>query len=410
MTKVYFAGHDNFGNRGCEALVRSIAGIVQQRIPDTEFITPSHRIDLDKRQWPQSANHGIRFVDAPSLPGSLKWWNRARKVLPPLERARPKTGLPVSVQDAIAKSDILVMTGGDVISIDYDLSSLYFYSSFVDLARKLGKPAFLWGASVGPFSRMPHIERIMARQLADYDFITVREADSLSYLTKLGLKNIAQVADPAFTLQPEPFDLESILPLAQQGVVGINVSPLIRKYRNTETSQQELDRDVILFAKQLCDQGYGVIFIPHVGPLDNGPWNNDHSYMKGIIERFGGGNPGIRLAPHNLNAAQLKYLLSRLRFFIGARTHATIGAISSCVPTVSIAYSVKAKGINKDIFGDERFVLETPEVSIHTLGQAFSRLLDSESDIRCHLEKTIPAVKSRAEETAIYFEKVLYRR
>lgn len=44
--------------------------------------------------------------------------------------------------------------------------------------------------------------------------------------------------------------------------------------------------------------------------------------------------------------------------FIGARTHATIAAYSSCVPTLVVGYSIKARGIAKDLFGtDEGYVL-----------------------------------------------------
>jgi colanic acid/amylovoran biosynthesis protein len=60
------------------------------------------------------------------------------------------------------------------------------------------------------------------------------------------------------------------------------------------------------------------------------------------------------MKPHQFNASQIKYVISNLRFFIGARTRATIAALSSGIPTVSIAYGVKAKGINKDLFGMNR--------------------------------------------------------
>ena len=44
--------------------------------------------------------------------------------------------------------------------------------------------------------------------------------------------------------------------------------------------------------------------------------------------------------------------------FIGARTHSTIAAYSSGVPTLVVGYSVKAKGIAKDLFGtEENYVL-----------------------------------------------------
>ena len=58
------------------------------------------------------------------------------------------------------------------------------------------------------------------------------------------------------------------------------------------------------------------------------------------------------VVPDTLTAAQYKSIISRCEMFIGARTHATIAAYSTCVPTLVIGYSVKSKGIAKDIFSD----------------------------------------------------------
>ena len=49
---------------------------------------------------------------------------------------------------------------------------------------------------------------------------------------------------------------------------------------------------------------------------------------------------------------------------MGARTHATIAAYSTCVPTVVFGYSVKSIGIAKDIFGTtDHYVLPVSGVT-----------------------------------------------
>ena len=51
-------------------------------------------------------------------------------------------------------------------------------------------------------------------------------------------------------------------------------------------------------------------------------------------------------------------------FFVGARTHSTIAAYSSGVPTLVIGYSVKSRGIATDLFGTyENYVLPVQEIS-----------------------------------------------
>ena len=51
------------------------------------------------------------------------------------------------------------------------------------------------------------------------------------------------------------------------------------------------------------------------------------------------------------NCRQQKYIISQCAYFIGASTPSTIAAYSTGVPTLVVGYSVKAKGIAKDLFG-----------------------------------------------------------
>jgi colanic acid/amylovoran biosynthesis protein len=65
-----------------------------------------------------------------------------------------------------------------------------------------------------------------------------------------------------------------------------------------------------------------------------------------------------------------------MSFFAGARTHATLASISTYVPTLSFAYSLKAVGINRDIFGHESYCLSpndlNPSVVIKKIESMFS--------------------------------------
>ena len=94
--------------------------------------------------------------------------------------------------------------------------------------------------------------------------------------------------------------------------------------------------------------------------------------------------------------------------FIGARTHATIAAYSSCVPTLVVGYSVKAKGIAKDLFGTyDNYVIPVQQLeSEDALIDAFQWMADYEEDIRKHLKEIIPGIVQEALRTGDEIEKI----
>ena len=93
------------------------------------------------------------------------------------------------------------------------------------------------------------------------------------------------------------------------------------------------------------------------------------------------------------NCMELKGYIARCRFFIGARTHATIAAYSSCVPTLVVGYSVKSKGIATDLFGtDEKYVIPVQQFTKQDdLTESFRWIMENEVEIRNNLKQTIKA-------------------
>lgn len=396
--KFYLAGQSNFGNRGCEALVRSIVGLVRKKYPDANFFCPSTSPDLDKAQWPQADQQGVVFTSAPEFPQMLRWWARASRIVPGLEGfARPRFGNYENCQQDLRLSEASILTGGDNLGLDYGVASLYHWAHFVEKGIEMGVPTILWGGSVGSFTAKPAVEREMVKHLKRYAAITVRESATYEYLHELGLNNVRQVADPAFTMTPEAFDVTELTFGNNPNVLGLNISPLVRGYRKDTASRKLLDQGVVDFIKDVVTKtDMSVLLVPHVDPLDGFSVNSDSTYMQSLLAQLPQHHDRVKLAPRNLNAAQLKYLISHCRFFIGARTHATIGAFSTGVPTISIAYSVKAKGINRDLFGDTRFVLDTPLVSRATLHDALDLLIQEEVATRALLQERIPVFRENA--------------
>lgn len=410
MKRFYLSGQNNFGNRGCEALVRSTLQLLKAEFGEVEVLVPSFRPDLDAKQWPDAEKIGCRFVRAMPFPLELKLFGRTRKFFPFIKHLLlPNYALPKDIESDIASCDAMLVIGGDNITLDYGIESLLWHVRFAQHAQRLGKKVMVWGASIGPFSSEPVVEKFVGNFLRSLDCVTVRETISQNYLTGIGVsENVALVADGAFVMTPETLDMAAFWPKhSADGVLGFNISPLIQKFRPAGESRRVLQQEVADFLKDVLDtSSVSILLLPHVDPLDGVSENSDSHYMREILTMTGSYAGRIGIAPANLNAAQLKYVLSQCRYFMGARTHATIGALSCLVPTVSIAYSIKAKGLNRDLFGNEDLVLDTPLVNQQSLKTYFQKLVENQEQIAALLTQRIPEWRENARISPVRLLKV----
>jgi polysaccharide pyruvyl transferase WcaK-like protein len=100
-----------------------------------------------------------------------------------------------------------------------------------------------------------------------------------------------------------------------------------------------------------------ILLVPHV------VWasNDDRKPLREFYEGFK--DTGRVYLVEDSPAEVLKGYISKCSFFVGARTHSTIAAYSSSVPTLVIGYSVKSRGIATDLFGQtENYVLPVQEI------------------------------------------------
>lgn len=282
--------------------------------------------------------------------------------------------------DLVKENDIALSIGGD----NYCYADVNKYIMQHEMMISRGAKTVLWGCSVEPdvLNNTQIVE-----DLKRYQLITVRETITYNALKKVNL-NTVLVADPAFLLRPTYVKLSS--EFQTKNMVGINISPMIQK--KEKVPDITIHNYELLIETILKRTDMGVALIPHVIWDDS----DDRIPLIQLYERYK--ESGRILLIENQACSSLKYVISQCRFFVGARTHATIAAYSSCVPTLVVGYSVKARGIARDLFGDEeKYVLpvqtmkEPDEVTNH-----FKWIMEHENEIRNHLEEIMPEYISKA--------------
>lgn len=372
MLKLY--GHGGSGNHGCEAIVRSTVGLLGDNIT-----LLSNHPEQDMSYGVNQICQVVEDTDTPLLRYSPKWYLSSLETKLTGKNDLYFRYVKEKLMAQANKGDIFLSIGGD----NYCYPGTEHLATINNNLRKKGVKTVLWGCSVEPkLLDNP----IVAKDLAGFDLITARETISYEALKAVN-PNTVLVADPAFTLERK--DLPLPKGWVEGKMVGINASPLIL---SSGDGQLVLDAYRNLIQHILSTTDLSVALVPHV------IWesNDDRKVLTPLFEQFRHTGRVILLDDHN--CMELKGYIARCRFFIGARTHATIAAYSSCVPTLVLGYSVKSRGIARDLFGTEQnYVIPVQELAdASALAAGFQWLLNREDVIRAHLLRIIPEYVQRA--------------
>ena len=382
MKKILLCGHTGSNNRGCEAIVLSTAQILKQQTASAIYFTTFHPKEDVRLIEDDNINGHICYnlVDGLSLNRiRTSITSRISKDYYDLQRIFQKRVWWFLSRDAIA-----INVGGDTYCYardarlpSYALNRFCFKSNIKNI---------FWCCSI----EEKNIDTEMITDLNHYSLIIARESISYNNLLNAGISvdKLRIYPDPAFTLQTEEIDLPAML---QNDIVGINLSPLV-----VDQSQSDgivLKNFDVLIDYVLQNSQSSIALIPHVY-YDGKQDVETLSYFYRKYKATG----RVYLFQTDLSSRQLKYIISKCRFFVAARTHASIAAYSSCVPTLVVGYSVKSEGIARDIFGtSENYVLPVSEMKeTDDLLKMFTYIEQHETVIISHLQNIMPEYIKKA--------------
>lgn len=377
MKNAYLFGHTGSINRGCEAIVRSTADILEGagfrdinlKVHNTDYDV---KLGVDKRvHMIPYRQHGILTKAVCKLS-----WQYLHIMFPEIMRAG-------SDLEGITEHNVAFNIGGDTYCYTFPYK-------LISLNRAIANkriPYVLWGCSVD--------ERILKDQrLIDdmnrYSYIVTRE--TLSYeLLKGALKDESKLllaCDPAFQLKA----VHTTLPgnFEAKNTLGINVSPLFFKdYRDHNDLMRKNIRHLIGYI--LTETNLSICLVPHVYDAEKNL--QDIAVLREIAAEYSN-QSRIAIVDADLSCEQLKYIISQCRFFIGARTHSMIAAYSTAVPALALSYSIKSRGLAKDLYGDETLAIRYNEIKHEEdIKEAFMLLTQREEEIRERYTKNLEGYK-----------------
>lgn len=368
------AGNGPYTNRGCEAIVRGTMEILRKEFGGLVRVTAvsfASRVVVDK-QAAAETDSAITHIAHDRARGrwSADWIHlQFMKCLHPFSdisyqpRDLPGFLAPRSynaLDAALTSADAVLQIGGDNYSLDYG-----WPEPFLALDRHIQRrhrPIVLWGASVGPFDEAPlHAQNAMTRHLSSMRAILVRESASLAFLQRQALTNVFSVADPAFAMVAQKPDESRIGFCLPKDFIGMNFSPLMARYVSGGDMSTWIALCTEIVARTLKTVRRRIVLIPHV--THGADSLDDLSLMHRIVQGLDTNRSQVLCVPGTLSAPETKWIIAQSAAFVGARTHATIAAMSSNVPTLSLAYSRKAVGLNQDVFGSQDYSIQPADLA-----------------------------------------------
>lgn len=377
MKAVLYA-HGGSGNHGCEAIVRSTAKILKGIFDEmpvlvTDSTTEDKLYGIDSICKTVISNKQIKKISPAFIKAYIDL--KLKKQAKAMDALLYRNGVLTT-----KKGDIAFSIGGD----NYCYKSINHYIMLHEEYKKRGAKTVLWGCSVEPELLY---DKTVAEDIARYDLITAREPFTYEALKAVN-PNTVKVADPAFLLDTATVELPKSF--VKGNTVGINLSPMV--IDNESIKGIAFENYLSLCRYILKETNMSIALIPHV------VWESgdDRIPLKQIYDELN--CPDRVCLIEDCSCEQLKGYIAACRFFVASRTHASIAAYSSCVPTLVVGYSIKAKGIATDLFGtDEGYVLPVQKLANkEALLKAFIAFADNETKEKNNLNIVIPSYKRQA--------------
>ena len=352
--------HGGSGNHGCEALVRTIAKACE--IDRNRLGVYSYRPNEDTRF---NTLDVVKYFKKSDL--------KADELL-----------------DGYREGTVALSIGGDNYC-GYPIPQLAKYNR--DFHARGVKTALI-GCSIEP-DNLKHGE--IVGDLCQFDLITARETITYEALKKMGInKNLHLIPDSAFLLPKKSTNVK-----LRAKTVGINVGSMV----SNGVGENIVYKNVVKLVKYILEEtDYNMVFISHVTQ----DFNDDYAIMKDIFNRIGDTTGRVRLIGAQYSAMELKDIISQCYALVAARTHCSIAAYSTGVPTLVLGYSVKSRGIAKDIFGTDKDYVK----NVHGLKDddeligAFKWLDKNCNKIKKELSDTMPAYCRRAKEVKRVYDEL----
>lgn len=399
MVRILQTGTYNSMNKGDAAMQISMADSITRDIPGAKVLISTPFPDLDRNFYKDyelviCSRRRLIWASYQLLRAML--WGMFDRIGLRLNWLVPEREL-----QEYLKADLVVDLSGDMLTEDYGPHVAYSHYLPLLLAITLRRPYVACAQSIGPFN----LTKILAKFILNKaTFITTREQISLDYLLDMGIRPelLKKTADMAFLLRPASseealalLEKEGFIPDSQRPLMGMSLSRLVESKYNKKNPLAVQQNMVDLFASvldQIAEEyGVDIVFVPHVtGPTADKDDRRIHTEVQAKMKARS------HVIANEYTPSELKGVIGLCETMFSARMHANIGALSSGIPTVAIAYSHKTPGI-MGILDQAELVLEISALSQQAIMDKLAYLYAHKDAIKQALHEARPRVEAASQ-------------
>lgn len=377
-TRVLLLGAHSALNLGDDAIMHQTLKYLKEVFPSADITVAAN----DPQSWQRYAGPDVHILSSLTscvvdrTDGSWRWRKgavvaTAARVVAELSWGRMGRRFGRNRQDdlgqllsAYAAADRVYVCGGGNLYANRHLSVAFLWLVFtIAISVWLRKPTMMLPQSVGPVPG--RIQQMVLRWLVEHmDLVTVREAESCTFLDSLGCRvSPVILPDLAFGLPP------TVREVSHPSEFWLGLTVMDFGAQNAAYGGQQAYEDAIVEAigEVMTLMGSSVrvfLFAQCFGPSRD---QDDRACSRRVYERLCVLSDSVHLVEREDDPFSLRQCYSEMDCLIGTRMHTAIFAAGGGVPLILIAYQPKAIG-TMQLLGLGDYVCRIQDLTRQRLG------------------------------------------
>lgn len=237
---------------------------------------------------------------------------------------------------------VAAINGGDGFSDIYGTPMFLGRLPETFVAMKLGVNLIQLPQTLGPFNDKSNY--LLAERILKYSRkVYVRDEKFVEELENMSV-SYERTKDLSYYMLPQKWDID-VLP----GAIGLNVSGLAysNNFRSLKGHFKYYPELINAIIKHFQVLGLPIYLISHSYNYNVPDQDNDDLVACREAYKSLDDKSNVHVVDKDLISPQIKYLISRMSFFIGTRMHANFAAIFTHTPVYGLSYSYKFEGAFK---------------------------------------------------------------